>query len=180
MTSQPATPSQGRSSKRFGKRIAVVMLGALALAGVAGSPAAGQPLGVNTRLPVRVIDPCAGAQITTFAPMLPTIVLGTNTSLNRSVQVPSGCAFSLVVVARPQIDLSSMDPDWNDGGWQGITRLAAQPQGSLPVQPAYNTRYRLYLTTSESNSTQVSLHTDVAVSLPLVNPKCFPDTVGVE
>src|SRR6266849_845714 len=171
MTSKPATLPQGRSFNGFGKRITVGMLGALALAGVAGSPASALPrIGVTLPGGGRVLpppDPClSGPQILSFAPTSPSIDLGTSTTLNWSVQAPSGCAYaySMTVSARPQNDLTPNAPaDWNS--WTSSTTVAAQPQGTLQVQPAFNTDYLLILAWGPNSSTYRT--TQVAVNLPV-------------
>jgi hypothetical protein len=71
-------------------------------------------------------------------------------------------------MARPQIDLSpGAQQDWNI--WTSVTGVAAQ--GSLQVQPAFNTVYVLVVA-SGPNSAIVSDPIKVAVNLPLANRLC--------
>ncbi len=130
MTSQPATPSQGRSFNGFGKRIAVVMLGTLALAGLTASPAAALSIrGVvpgGGGLTIAPPDPCQQPQpqVISFTPQGPTTVMfGDTVTLSWNVQVASGCNYALYV----------------NGQRQGLL------QGSLPVQPVFDTSYSLTL-----------------------------------
>jgi hypothetical protein len=81
----------------------------------------------------------------------------------------------MTVLARPQIDLTTTAPDWDN--WTSSTGVAAQPQGSLVVQPAFNTVYMLVVAWGP-NSWIYSAPIQVAVNLPPANPLC-PNTVNV-
>ncbi len=77
----------------------------------------------------------------------------------------------MIVLARPQINLSPGAPqDW--AIWTSSIGVAAQPQGSLQVRPAFNTVYMLIVAWGP-NSAIYSAPIKVAVSLPLANLKCF-------
>src|SRR5689334_22982398 len=135
-----------RSANLFGKRF-LTALATIALVGLLASPAAAQLRNVGgvLRSPVGALDPCLSTPTVNFSASSQSIPLGTSTYLNWSVQAPIGCGYSLsmTVVARPQIDLSPGAPqDW--GAWT-VTDVAA-PQGSLQVQPAFNTVYVLVVT----------------------------------
>jgi hypothetical protein len=76
----------------------------------------------------------------------------------------------MTVVARPQIDLSPGAPqDWDS--WS-VTDVGAQPQGSLQVQPAFNTVYVLVVALSPNSAPIASNPIQVAVNLPLANRWC--------
>ncbi len=87
--------------------------------------------------------------------------------------MPRGCgySFSMIILARPQINLSAGAPqDW--AIWTSSMGAGAQPQGSLQVQPAFNTVYTLIVAWGP-NSAIYSAQIKVAVSLPRANLKCF-------
>ena len=165
------TFQQKRQTGLFGKRF-TASFGILALVALVISPAAAQPAGTGIiTSPGGAFDPCQSSPRIIFAAASPSIGLGTSTNLNWSVQTPDGCgySFSMIVLARPQINLSPDAPqDW--AIWTSSIGVAAQINGSLPVQPAFNTVYRLIVAWGpNSYSAQVK----VAVILPLANPKCF-------
>ena len=164
---------QRRQAALFGKRF-TASFGIVALVALVASPAAAQPLdaGIITS-PGGAFDPCRFSPRISFAAESPSIGLGTSTNLNWSVQTPRGCgySFSMIVLARPQINLSPGAPqDW--AIWTSSIGVPAQPQGSLPVRPAFNTVYMLIVAWGP-NSAIYSAPIKVAVSLPLANPKCF-------
>jgi hypothetical protein len=138
------------------------------------SPAAAQSPGAGIiTSPGGAFDPCRFSPRLSFAAESPSIGLGTSTNLSWSVQTPRGCgySFSMIVLARPQINLSPGAPqDW--AIWTSSIGVAAQPQGSLQVQPAFNTVYMLIVAWGP-NSAIYSAQIKVAVSLPLANLKCF-------
>jgi hypothetical protein len=143
----------------------------IALAGLVVSPArAARPGGVVVNSSAEFIDPCRPA--VSFSSGSQSVPLGTSTTLNWSVQAPSECGYSLSmsVIARPQINLSpGAAQDWDM--WTSAISVAAQPQGSLQVQPAFNTVYVLVVALG-ANNTIFSAPIQVAVSLP-PDPKCI-------
>ena len=148
--------------------------GILALVARVISPAAAQQPGAGiVTSPGGAFDPCRFTPQVSFTAELPSIGLGTSTNLNWSVQTPRGCnySFSMTVLARPQINLSAGAPqDW--AIWTSSIGVTAQPQGSVQVQPAFNTVYLLIVAWGP-NSAVYSAPITVAVSLPLANPACF-------
>jgi hypothetical protein len=167
------TLQQRRQAGLFGKRF-TALFGILALVALVISPAAAQPLGAGiVTSPGGAFDPCRFSPQISFAAESPSIGLGTSTNLSWSVQTPRGCgySFSMIVLARPQINLSPGAPqDW--AIWTSSIGVAAQPQGSLQVQPAFNTVYMLIVAWGPNNAIY-SAPIKVAVSLPLANLKCF-------
>lgn len=167
------TLQQRRQAGLFGKRF-TASLGVLALVALVISPAAAQSPGAGIiTSPGGAFDPCRFSPRISFAAESPSIGLGTSTNLTWSVKTPRGCgySFSMIVLARPQINLSPGAPqDWDI--WTSSIGVAAQPQGSLQVQPAFNTVYMLIVAWGP-NSAIYSAPIKVAVSLPLANLKCF-------
>jgi hypothetical protein len=149
----------------------------IALVGLLASSAGAQLRYAGVaRTAAAIFDPCLITPTVTFSASSSSIPLGASTSLNWSVQAPTGCGYSLsmTVNARPQIDPSPGAPqDWDN--WTSSTGVAAQPQGSLQVQPAFNTVYQLVVALGP-NSTIVSAPITVAVSLPLANRLCHDVT----
>lgn len=148
MVSKPATVPQGRSSNGFGKRIAVVMLGALALAGVAGSPVSALPrTGVALPGGGRVLappDPCLPQpQILSFTATPSPVTLGDDVTLNWNVQVPSGCNYLVALLGQ-----------------------SVAPQGSFQVQPSFTTSYTLTLSWGPTRTLWTTATTTVSVDLP--------------
>ncbi len=164
------TLRQRRPGYLFGHRFIAAPLLVLALAGLVASPAAALPPGVGIiSSPGVAVDPCLyGPQIVTFAPTSSSIALGANTALNWSVKLPSGCgyAYSMTVLTGPQ--------DWDS--WTSSTGVTAQPQGTLAVQPSFNTVYMLIVAWGPKSSTSATAQ--VAVTLPLEHPLC-PDVTNV-
>ena len=172
------THSPRRPSNLFEHRLLAATLLVLALIGLVVSPAAALLPGVGIVRPGGAVDPCLSGPQVSFGPPSQSIGFGANATLSWSVQVPSGCGYSLsmTVLARPQINLSPGAPqDW--AIWTSSTAVAAQPQGSLVVQPAFNTVYMLVVALG-SNSAIYSTPIQVAVNLPLANLVC-PDVVNV-
>jgi hypothetical protein len=167
------TFQRGRQAGFFGKRF-TASFRILALVALVISPAAAQPPDARSiTSPGGAFDPCRSTPQVSFAAESPSIGLGASTNLNWSVQTPRGCgySFSMIVLARPQINPSAGAPqDW--AIWTSSIGVTAQPQGSVQVQPAFNTVYLLIVAWGP-NSAVYSAPITVAVSLPLANPACF-------
>jgi hypothetical protein len=165
---------QQRRQDCFGKRF-TASFGILALLALVISPAAAQPRGAGIiTSPGGAFDPCRFNPRISFAAESPSIGLGASTNLSWSVQTRHGCggtSLSMIVLARPQINLSPGAPqDW--AIWTSSIGVPAQPQGSLQVQPAFNTVYMLIVAWGP-NSAIYSSQIKVAVTLPLANLKCL-------
>jgi hypothetical protein len=166
------TLQQGRQAGLFGKRF-TTSFGILALALVISPAAAQQPRAGIIKSPGGAFDPCRFTPRVSFAADSPSIGLGTSTNLNWSVQTRPGCpySFSMIILARPQINLSAGAPqDW--AIWTSSIGVPGQPHGSVQVQPAFNTLYLLIVAWGP-NSAVYSAPITVAVNLPLANRTCF-------
>lgn len=119
-TTTIATLSRRRPPQIFGKRVAVAMLLALALGGLASSPVSALPTGVGVATPgggslgVAPPDPCLPApQIVKFTATPSTVMLGENTALNWDVQLPSaGCLYTLALSGPVGFSLTNLVPQW--------------------------------------------------------------------
>jgi hypothetical protein len=167
------TFQQGRPGGLFGKHF-TASFGILALVVLVISPAATEPRGAGI-ITSRggALDGCRFVPRVSFAAESLSIGLGSSTNLTWSVQTRPGCVHSLsmIVLARPQINLSPGAPqDW--AVWTSSVGVASQPQGSVQVQPAFNTLYLLIVAWGP-NSAIYSAPVQVAVTLPLANRTCF-------
>jgi hypothetical protein len=166
------TLEQRRQAGLFGIGLTATF-GMLVLVALVMSPAAAQPLSGGIIRPGGAFVACRFSPRISFAADSPSVGLGTSTNLSWRVQTPRGCgySYSMIVLARPQINLSAGAPqDW--AIWTSSIGVTAQPQGSLQVQPAFNTVYMLVVAWGPNNAIY-SAPTIVAVSLPRANPKCF-------
>ncbi len=150
------TLPSSRRPHSFGARIAVAVLGMLAIAGLVASPASALLIrGVvpgGGGLVVAPPDPCQllpQPQVVSFSPNYPTIPFGSSAILSWNVQVPSGCNYTLYV----------------NGQRMGL-------QGSLQVQPLFDTTYPLTLQWGPTltNYTTASAAVSVAVPVDPTNP----------
>jgi integrase-like protein len=134
-----------RRSYSLAVRIGVALLLASGLVGLDGSPASAlAPKGGLGGGGIIIVPPDPPPPPDSCQPQ-PTILYftatplnidaGTSTTLRWSVRVPDGCAYALVVSAGP--------PNWIS--WTSSTGIAAQPQGAMKVQPAFDTSYQLTL-----------------------------------
>ena len=164
---------QGRQARFFGKRLSA-SFGILALVSLVTLPAAAQPPGAGiVKSPAGAVDACRFTPRVSFAADSPSIGLGASTNLNWSVQTRPGCpySFSMIILARPQINLSAgAAQDW--AIWTSNIGVPGQPQGSVQVQPSFNTLYLLIVAWGP-NSAVYSAPITVAVTLPLANFTCF-------
>ncbi len=138
-----------RPAKLFGKRFAVALVVLVAFAGLTASPAAALLIrGVvpgGGGLTIAPPDPCQPQpQVISFAPDYPTIPQGSPATLNWNVQVPSGCNYMLYVNGQ---------------------RVALQ--GSLQVQPLFDTTYPLTLQWGPTRTNYTTATTTVSVTLPV-------------
>ena len=159
-----------RSSNLFGMRSALAILLMPLVADLLYSSASAQaPGGLVVESGV-FVDPCmSGPKILSFAAQDASIGLGASTKLNWSVQA-CGYSLSMGVMARPQIDLTAnAPPDW--ANWTSLIGITAPSQGSVPVQPAFNSVYQLVVAWGP-NSAIFSAPIQVAVNLPLAHRFC--------
>jgi len=167
------TCHQRREAGLFGKGF-TESFGILALVVLVISPAVAQPPGTGiVASHGGAFDPCRFTPRVSFTAESPSIGLGASTSLSWSVQTRHGCgsSLSMIVLARPQINMSAGAPqDW--GIWTSSIGIPSQPNGSVQVQPAFNTLYMLIVAWGP-NSAVYSAPVTVAVSLPLANRTCF-------
>jgi hypothetical protein len=167
------TFQQGRPGGIFGKRF-TASFAILALVALVIVPAAAQPPGAGIVTSHRgAVDGCRFVPRVSFAAESPSIGLGSSTNLSWSVQTRPGCVhtLSMIVLARPQINLSPGAPqDW--AIWTSSIGVPGQPQGSVQVQPAFNTLYLLIVAWGP-NSAIYSAPVQVAVTLPVANRTCF-------
>lgn len=141
-------PDWGPDVAGFGKKIAVMMLAALALTGVTGSPASALSR-TGVALPGRgsVLappDPCQPQpQILSFTTTPSPVVLGDDVTLNWNVQVPNGCNYLVALLGQ-----------------------SVAPQGSLQVQPSFTTSYTLTLSWGPTRALWTTATTTASVDLP--------------
>ncbi len=137
-----------RPSHLFGKRFAAAAFVMLALAGLGASPASALSR-TGVALPgggmvVAPPDPCLPQpHVLSFTAAPATIDSGTSTTLSWNVQVPGGCNY-LVVLGGQNVGL----------------------QGSLQVQPLFNTSYTLTLAWGPTRALWTIATTTVSVNLP--------------
>jgi hypothetical protein len=104
------------------------------------------------------------------------IDLGTSTTLRWNVQGTSGCNYALTILGRPANDPGAAYT-WDS--WTSSTEVGAQADGSLQVQPNFDTSYFLVLRVAGQSFTSWAI-TDVRVNLPRdVTVACFVTPSGV-
>ncbi len=148
-----ALPSSPRP-RRFARRFRVAVFVALALAAWSGSPASALSItgvtlpggGILVAPPVPPVppDPCLPQpHVLSFTAAPATIDSGTSTTLSWNVQGPGGCNYLVVL------------------GGQSVGS-----QGSLQVQPLFNTSYTLTLLWGPTRALRTIATTTVSVNLP--------------
>src|SRR5215470_10239327 len=90
------------------------------------------------------------------------IDLGTSTTLRWNVQGTSGCNYALTILGRPANDPGAAYT-WDS--WTSSTEVGAQADGSLQVQPSFDTSYFLVLRVVGQSFSSWAI-TDVRVNLP--------------
>ena len=129
----------------FGMRIAVAVLGMLALGGLVASPASALlPRGVQPP-GGQVPDPCANTfpSILNFTATPSTVTLGEGTTLNWRVQFPNNCSFTVNLGPGP-----------------------VNPQGTATVQPLDTSIYTLTVRWGRNFGRSFGVTTQVTVDLP--------------